>query len=336
MKYIVCETPGQFLLKEKNMPVANEGQVLLDIKKVGICGTDIHAYLGNQAYFTYPRILGHELAATIAEGTLNGKFSIGEKVILIPYLHCGKCIACRNGQTNCCTSMQVMGVHVDGGMQEKISVPESALIATPELSLEEMVIVEPLAIAKHAIRRANVQKDETVLVMGCGPIGLAIMVMAKIQGAKVLALDTNAKRLEFAKEKIGVAATILAGPNAKELVSDQSDKELCQVVFDATGSKIALEKGPDYMSHGGRYVLVGLSKGELVFSHPAIHAKESSILCSRNATREDFDEVIKLLAAKKFPTDAYITHQANFGEMIGSFDNWLLPENQVIKAVVSF
>ncbi len=337
MKYIVCETPGKFLLKEKEAPVQAKGEALLRIKKVGICGTDLHAYSGNQAFFTYPRILGHELASEVVAVDTNDKgIKVGYKVVVMPYVSCNNCIACRNGKTNCCTNIQVLGVHTDGGMQELITVPIDLLIPSQDLSDDEMAIVEPLAIGAHAIRRAQLQPNETIVVVGCGPIGIGIMKLAQIKGAKVIAIDMNQQRLDYAKKKIGVDHIVNGGEDAVEQISKITNGDMATAVFDATGHKGALESGPNYMSHGGRYILVGLSKGELTFSHPAIHAKETTIMCSRNATLEDFEHVISVLEDGKFPTDSFITHNVNFDQMISNFDSWLDPSNGVIKATVDF
>ena len=151
MEYIVCEKPGQFKLRKKETPESSPHEALLEIKKVGICGTDLHAYAGNQAFFTYPRILGHELAVNILEIDHHPTLKPGDKAVVMPYVSCGKCIACRQGKTNCCVNMQVLGVHRDGGMQEKITVRNDLLIPAPELSYEESAIVEPLAIGAHAL-----------------------------------------------------------------------------------------------------------------------------------------------------------------------------------------
>ncbi|MEM9143642.1 MAG: zinc-binding dehydrogenase, partial [Bacteroidota bacterium] len=185
-------------------------------------------------------------------------------------------------------------------------------------------------------RRAQLQKGEYIVVVGCGPIGIGIMKLAQIAGAHVIAIDMNAQRLDYAKEKIGVDHVVLGGKSAVEQVAQITQGDMATVVFDATGHKGALESGPDFMSHGGRYVLVGLSKGELTFSHPAIHAKEISILCSRNATLEDFEHVIAVLEKGLFPTDSFVTHTVDYNEMIASFETWLNPENGVIKATVDF
>ncbi|MDT7830355.1 zinc-binding alcohol dehydrogenase family protein [Pricia sp. S334] len=337
MKYIVCEKPGRFALKQKDVPTRQSGEALLEIHKVGICGTDLHAYAGNQAFFEYPRILGHELAARVLEIDENPQeIKIGDKVVVMPYISCGSCIACSNGKSNCCTDIQVLGVHTDGGMQQRIVVPPELLVPAPRLSDDQMAVVEPLAIGAHAIRRADLKSGETIVVVGCGPIGIGILKLAQIAGAQVIAIDTNEQRLEYAREKIGADHTLLGGKDAVEQVRHITDGDMATAVFDATGHKGALESGIAYMAHGGRYVLVGLSKGELCFTHPEIHAKETSLLCSRNATLEDFKQVISILEADKFPMDSFITHNVDFTEMIANFETWLDPEKGVIKATVNF
>lgn len=335
MKYIVCEKPGEFLMKEKEAPVRKEGEALLKINKVGICGTDIHAYGGNQAFFSYPRILGHELASEVLEIGENARgIKAGDKVVVMPYVSCGKCIACRNGKTNCCTNITVLGVHGDGGMQEQITVPADILLPANDLSNDQMAIVEPLAIGAHAIRRANIKTGETVVVVGCGPIGIGIMKLAQIEGAKVIAVDMNDQRLAYAKDKIGVDYIVNAGNDPAAVISEITNGDMATAVFDASGNKFALEAGPSYMSHGGRFVLVGLSKGELTYLHPAVHSKEMTLMCSRNATTEDFEHVISVL--DQFPTESYITHNVPFTDMIANFDSWCDPATGVMKATVDF
>jgi 2-desacetyl-2-hydroxyethyl bacteriochlorophyllide A dehydrogenase len=336
MKYIVCKEPGTFLLKEKSPPERKEGEALLRITKIGICGTDLHAYQGNQSFFSYPRILGHELAAEILEiGDNPQGMKPGDRVIIMPYLSCGKCIACRNGKTNCCTDIAVLGVHTDGGMQEIISVPTDILIPSGSLNDKEIAIVEPLAIGAHSLRRAQLQKGESVLVIGCGPIGFGIIKLAQVAGAKVIAMDVNNQRLKFAKEAFGVDHLVNALENPLESVLACNDNELPTIVIDATGNKKALETGVQYMAHGGKYVLVGHHKGDLSFNHPFIHSRETTLLCSRNATMEDMLKVKEVLESGEFPTEAYITHEVPFEEMIENFDTWLKPETAVVKAMLS-
>ncbi len=335
MKYIVCEKPGEFHLREKEIPTRKENEALLKINKVGICGTDLHAYAGNQAFFTYPRILGHELASEVLEIGENPQgIKPGDSVVIMPYVSCKKCIACRNNKENCCTNIKVLGVHVDGGMQEQIVVPTTILLKSNNLSNDEMAIVEPLAIGAHAIRRAAIKKGEYIVVVGCGPIGIGIMKLAQIAGAKVIALDLNDDRLKYAKDKINVDYTVNVTKNPVDEISKITNGDMATAVFDASGHKGALEAGPDYMAHGGRFILVGLSKGELQYHHPSVHSKEMTLMCSRNATKEDFEHVISIL--DQFPTDAFITHNVSYTEMIDTFESWLDPKTGVMKATVNF
>ncbi len=336
MDYIVCEQPGQLLLKQKNTPRPDSGQALIKIERVGVCGTDLHAYAGNQAFFTYPRILGHELAASVVEVAEGSSLATGEQVVVMPYVNCGTCIACRKGKTNCCQALKVLGVHTDGGMQQHIAVDERLLIPAPGLSLEQMAIVEPLGIGAHAVRRAALEEGEFVVVIGCGPIGLGLMKMAQVQGANVIALDVNDQRLAYAKDVLGVDYTVNVNDDALDTILELTGGDLATAVFDATGHPAALESGPRYMAHGGRYILVGLYNGELSFHHPSIHSKETTIMCSRNATMEDFQHVIEVLSSGAFPSSSFITHEVGYKDMIANFDHWIKPENGVIKAMVHF
>jgi len=337
MKYIVCDKPGKFSLQEKDMPIRQKGEALLKITRIGICGTDLHAFQGNQPFFSYPRILGHELAAEVVDIEQNEQdLQIGDKLIIMPYLSCGQCIACRVGKTNCCTGIEVLGVHTDGGMQEYMSLPTDILIKAEHLTEEAIAIVEPLAIGAHAIRRADIQNGDNIVVVGCGPIGLGILSQAKLAGGNVIAMDVNEERLTFVKNHLGIDRTILVNENSRDDLQNINDGELPTIVFDATGNKAALEKGIEYMAHGGKYILVGLCKGDLTFNHPFIHSHEATIMSSRNATKEDMLQVKTILENGDFPTNAYITHQVSFSKMIDNFPNWTKPETGVIKAMVSF
>jgi threonine dehydrogenase-like Zn-dependent dehydrogenase len=186
MKTLVCTEPGRFEYATGSKPELKKGQAVIKIKRIGICGTDLHAFEGTQPYFNYPRILGHELAGELLEFDDAAGFEVGESVTFIPYFNCGGCIACRRGKPNCCVNMQVCGVHVDGGMVEYLSVPSSSLLHGEGLSFDELALVEPLAIGAHGVRRAAVEAGEFVLVIGAGPIGLATMEFARIAGGRVL------------------------------------------------------------------------------------------------------------------------------------------------------
>lgn len=334
MKYIVCEQPHEFLLKDKPVPQRRPGESLLKIKKIGLCGTDIHAYGGTQPYFTYPRILGHELAAEYIEGQASG-FKPGDKLTFIPYFNCGKCQACRNGLTNCCVTMQVFGVHTDGGMAEYVSIPDRYLLQGDGLDYDQLALVEPLAIAAHGVRRAGVTATDTVLVMGAGPIGLGLIQFAQLAGARVIAMDINEYRLNFCRDELGVEALINPlGTDVADSLATLTNGDMPTVIFDATGNRNVMNAAFSYMSHGGRFVLVGLQKGELAFSHPEFHKRESTLMSSRNATREDFDYVLQSLRSGSIDPKKYITHRGSFNTMIENFEDWINPENNAIKVII--
>ena len=337
MKTWICKKPGEFVLEEVPKPVLQPGGAIVKIKRIGICGTDLHAYEGTQPYFSYPRILGHELSGILTEVDGYSAFSIGQKVSIIPYFHCGECVACRKGKTNCCAKMQVFGVHIDGGMAEYISIPKSALIAGEGLDFDAQALVEPLAIGAHGIRRVGVEAGEFVLVIGAGPIGLGTMEFARIAGANVIALDVNDTRLDFCKNSLKVPFVINAlSENVSEKLSEITNGDMPTVVIDATGNLKAINNAFLYLAHGGRYVLIGLQKGEISFSHPEFHKREGTLMSSRNATREDFDHVLDCLAKNKIDPNAFINFRMDFSEVKQKFDFCLNPENGVIKAMIEF
>lgn len=336
MKTLTCTTPGIFDYTDTEIPQIPEGYSLLKIKRIGICGTDLHAYEGTQPFFNYPRILGHELAAEIVETPSDSGFEIGEAVTISPYFYCGKCIACRSGKTNCCAAINVCGVHIDGGMREYLAVPTYSLIHGEGLSFDELALVEPLAIGAHGVRRAGVQPGENVLVIGAGPIGLGTMEFARIAGGQVIALDINEQRLQFCKEKLGVSHTINAlSPDVLEQLKTITNGDMPTVVIDCTGNLKAINNAFQYMAHGARFVLIGLQKNEIVFSHPEFHKREATLMSSRNATSQDFDHVVSSMKKGLVNPTNYITHRVNFEEVKENFAIWLDPKNGVIKAMVS-
>jgi len=334
MKTLICESPGKFEYTETGIPRPEDGEVLVKINKIGICGTDIHAFAGNQAFFSYPRILGHELAGEIAEERSFSAMKTGSRVAVIPYLHCGKCKACLYGKTNCCESLKVLGVHTDGGMREFLSVPAGNLIMTEELTDDEIAIIEPLAIGAHAIRRSGDLRGKTVAVVGCGPIGMGIIAQAGTMGARVFALDVQQEKLIRAQHSFKAHEGFNIKENPIEKLREATNGHLADIVFDATGNKDAMENGHQFMGHGGIYVLVGLYKDNIQFHHPSIHAKETTLLCSRNATKEDFQKVIQHLKDKNIPTESYITHRMPFEEVKQQFGKIANPSEMTIKAII--
>ncbi|MBD1363155.1 zinc-binding alcohol dehydrogenase family protein [Mucilaginibacter sp. ZT4R22] len=337
MKILTCTKPGHLEYGVADLPQLLPGNALVKIKRIGICGTDLHAFEGTQPYFSYPRILGHELACELIDTGGAEGFKKGEAVTFIPYYNCGHCIACRSAKPNCCTSIQVCGVHTDGGMAEYMQVPTRLLVKSEGLGFDELALVEPLAIGAHGVRRADVKKGEYVLVVGAGPIGLGIMEFARMAGARVIAADMNEQRLLFCSEALKVDFTInVQTQDIIEQLKQITGGDMPTVVIDATGNQKAINNGFNYLAHGGRYVLVGLQKGELIVSHPEFHKREATLMSSRNATREDFEQVVQAIKTGQIKPETYITHRVTFDEVGNNFKSWLNPANGVIKAIVSF
>ena len=336
MQTLVCDEPGKFSYVEREKPVLKPGHAIIKVKRIGICGTDLHAFEGTQPYFNYPRVLGHELSGELVEFDNAPGFYINEKVTFIPYFNCGHCIACRMGNTNCCVNMQVCGVHVDGGMTEYLMVPSHTLIHGERLDFEELALVEPLAIGAHGVRRAAIAPGEYVLVIGAGPIGLGTMEFARIAGAKVIALDVNEERLNFCRDviKVDYVVNVLSGDLLQQL-QEITNGDMPTVVIDATGNLKAINNAFQYLAHGGRYVLIGLQKGEICFSHPEFHKREATLMSSRNATVVDFEQVIDSIKKRVISPLNYITHRVAFNQVEHDFESWLKPETKVIKAMVS-
>jgi 2-desacetyl-2-hydroxyethyl bacteriochlorophyllide A dehydrogenase len=336
VKGIVCQQIEQFRLVELEEPVRLPGEAIVSIRRIGICGTDLHAFKGNQPFFTYPRILGHELAGVVEEVDVDETtLRVGDPVSIIPYLHCGSCVACRHGKTNCCTAMKVLGVHVDGGMRERISVPTSHLIKTEGLTHTQSAMLEPFSIGAHAVRRSGLQAGEVALVIGAGPIGLGVMAFAKLRGAKVIAMDVKDERLAFCSEWANVDHTVNALQQPSERLAALTGGDMPTVVFDATGSAKSMSDSFGLVAHGGRLVFVGLVKADIAFNDPDFHKRELTLMSSRNATREDFEQVKQAVMSGSIDVNRYVTHQAPFEQMIERFGDWMRPEMNVIKAVLT-
>lgn len=345
MKTLVCISPGHLEYRDADAPLARPGQSIIRIRRIGICGTDLHAFEGTQPYFEYPRILGHEISGDIVDLDQAPGFQPGEAVTVLPYFNCGHCIACRTGKPNCCTTLKVAGVHIDGAMAEYLAVPSQFLVhgksltappaaAGPPLTHDQLALIEPLAIGAHAVRRANIQPGEFTLVIGAGPIGLGVMESARIAGAEVIAMDINEARLNFATQNLHILHTVNPSQNPIQQIEHITRGDMPTVVIDATGNRSAINDGFRYMAHGARYILVGLQKETIEFSHPEFHKREGTLMSSRNATREDFNTVIAAMEKGLIDPTTYITHRIPFDQLKTQFPNLTNPDSKVIKAIV--
>ena len=334
MLTVVCETPGVLRVEERAEPVRGAAEVLLRVKRVGVCGTDLHIFTGDQPYLDYPRVMGHELSGVVAESPPGSVLAAGDPVFVMPYLSCGRCIACRFGKTNCCVNIQVLGVHRDGAFTELLAVPQAFVHKAEGVSLDQAAMVEFLAIGAHAARRGGVGPGQRVLVVGTGPIGMAALIFSRLRGATVTALDTRAERIGFCVQALGAHAGVLVGPDDERDLAALTDGEFFDVVFDATGNTRAMERSFRFIAHGGKYVLVSIVRDTISFSDPEFHKREATLLGSRNATMEDFETVLTSMRAGLIPDRALNTHRLPLHRVPADFAMLLDPAQRVIKAIV--
>lgn len=322
MKAIVLEEPGKFARVETAEPGRpGQGEALVRVHRVGICGTDFSGFHGKMPLMSYPRILGHELGVEVLEvGPGVGNVKPGDRCSVEPYINCQNCFACRRNRGNCCESLKVLGVHMDGGMRSKFVLPARKLHKATKLTPDQLALVETLAIGCHAVSRGDPQSGDDVLIIGGGPIGLSVLEFAKIAGARVTVLDVNPKRLEFCKTK-GAA------------VAERIDAQF-GLVIDATGSAQSMSSALKYVAHSGRLVYVGITSGDIAFGHPIMHKREMTLMGSRNALPGDFDRIIGLIENGKLDTGPWITHRSPFDRLIEDFPAYTKPETGVIKAIV--
>jgi len=336
MKTLILEKPGDLRAIETAPPATPETDTaLVRVHRVGVCGTDIHAYHGRQPFFTYPRILGHELGVEIVEIGANERgLKPGDRCAVEPYINCGNCIACRRNKPNCCVNLSVLGVHRDGGMREFLAVPIRKLHPSNLLTLDQLALVETLGIGAHAVERARLHRSESVLVIGAGPIGLSVIQFAQVAKVRLIVADLSEQRLQFCRDHMGVKHTINAALDLPNAVRELNRGELPTTVFDATGNPKSMNAAFELPAHGGRLVFVGLIQGEVTFNDPNFHKRELSLLATRNALPYDFERIIALVETGQVDTRRWITHRAKFADVPAEFPNWARPESGVVKAMI--
>jgi 2-desacetyl-2-hydroxyethyl bacteriochlorophyllide A dehydrogenase len=336
MDVVVCVEPGTLAIEQRPVPEPGPGEVLVRVRRVGVCGTDMHIFRGKQPFLTYPRVMGHEFSGEVVVSPAGSKLQPGEPVYVVPYISCGKCSACRKNRTNCCMSIAVLGVHRDGGLAEYVSVPEQFVFSSKGISLDQAAMIEFLAIGAHAVRRADIQPGQKVLISGTGPIGIACALFAKLRGGEVAVIDSRPERLALCREKLGIQHALALSPDIHDSLVALTGGDMFDVVFDATGNPQAMENGFRYIAHGGTYVLVSVVSADIKFSDPEFHKREATLMGSRNATAEDFALVLKSIREGKIPTADLNTHRAPMRELPEKLVQWLKPESAVIKAIVEF
>lgn len=338
MKAIRLEEPKRFQHVDVPRPeTAGPGQALVRTHRMGICGTDYSGYLGKMPFFKYPRIPGHELGVevlAVGEGVTNVR--PGDRCSVEPYMNCGRCYACRKGNSNCCETLNVIGVMVDGGLCEQFLIRADKLHPSEKLTFEQLALVETLAIGCHATDRGAPKEGDHVLIIGAGPIGLATLEFTRLTGATVTVMDMVASRLEFCRGRYGVPHTVLfKGDGAEtEQMKRITGGDMYSLVTDATGSNRSMSNALHYVAHTGSLVYVGITTDEVSFPHPLLHRREMSIKGSRNALPADFSRIIRLIEDGTIDTGPWITHRTSFDDVIEQFESFTRPETGVIKAII--
>lgn len=320
MKAIVIPNPNEIEIREVPMPEAKEGEALLKVRCVGICGADVASFTGNQPFTTYPRIPGHEFSAEIVEIPENDKgLKAGDIVTCNPYFNCGGCYSCERGFVNCCTDNQTMGVQRDGAFCEYISMPVERIYEGKGLSAEELALIEPFSISQHAVSRCEIKETDNVLVIGAGPIGLFALLAAKAKSKNVVVADILDNRLDLAKEYGAAAVVNTKTESLEDFTNKFTDGKGFDVCIEACGAPETFLGCIDSCAFAGNIVLIGNGKRETSFVHSIILKKELNIFGSRNALKEDFINNIDLVASKECDVMKMVSRVYDMGNALDAF-----------------
>ncbi len=320
MRQIVLDRPGEFSAATQATPTPSADEALVRVHRIGVCGTDLHAFAGRQPFFTYPRVLGHELGVEVVQAPSNEfGIEVGDRCAVEPYLNNPASHASRLGRPNCCEDLQVLGVHVDGGMSGYLSVPLRLLHKSHKLSYEQLALVETLGIGQHAVERSEIPAGRTALVIGAGPIGLAIVQFLQAAAATPVVADLSAPRRKFV-ESLGVEAIESAG-----------DRQF-DFVFDATGSKASMEKSFELCAHGATLIFVGLVQDTISFHDPSFHRKELTLKSSRNSAHA-FPKIIEMIEDGRIDTGPWVNHRLHLSRIPSDFAG-LREIPDLVKAVI--
>jgi alcohol dehydrogenase len=339
MKAIQLESPRTFRRIEISEPNSvGPDEALVHTHCVGVCGTDTSAYLGKFPLFSYPRIPGHELGVEVlAIGANVQNVRPGDRCSVEPYMNNIESFASRRGSGNCCQELQVLGVHIDGGLRERFVVRADKLHVSKRLSFEDLALVETLAIGCHAVNRAAPPSGEHLLIIGTGPIGLSVLEFARLAGSSITVMDLNAERLSFCRKIYDLTNTVLFQDdvNSLEQMREITGGELYPTVIDATGSAASMNQSLQYVAHAGTLVYVGITPQDITFPDKLFHSREMTLKASRNALPDDFRRIIRLIEGGQIDTTRWITHRTKFDDVIDEFESYTNVETGVIKAMIA-
>lgn len=323
MKALMLDGPGLAVIKQVDpLPAAGPDEILLNVRRVGLCGSDLNSYTGRNPMVTFPRILGHEVAATVAEVNPNHpEWQPGTSVTLSPYSNCGRCASCLRGRPNACQFNETLGVQRDGALREYIAVPASRLYRA-DLTLKELCLVEPLTVGFHAVARGRVEKADTVAVFGCGGVGLGAIAGAAFREATVIGIDLDDAKLAIARKAGATHIVNTACVDLHTELAALTGGRGPDVVIEAIGSPQTFRAAVEEVAFTGRVVYIGYAKEPVSYETRLFVQKELDIHGTRNAQPEDFREVIRMLEAKRFPVEEAVTHTVPFDDAPAILEAW--------------
>jgi len=321
MKAVVLDAPGKALLSEVREPVAGTGEVLLQVRMVGLCGSDLNSYRGRNPLVSFPRIPGHEIAATVVDGGSHPDWQPGTAVTVSPYTSCGRCASCLRSRPNACQFNETLGVQRDGALTELIAVPATKLYRA-NLSLKELCMVEPLTVGFHAAARGRVSAGEVVAVFGCGGVGLGAVASAAFRGATVIGVDLDDAKLATARKAGATHVIHTKRDDLRARLVELTYGRGPDVVIEAIGLPQTFRAAVEEVAFTGRVVYIGYAKEHVAYETRLFVQRELDILGSRNALPEDFREVIRLLEAGRFPVEEAVTEVVPFDAAPAIFEEW--------------
>jgi threonine dehydrogenase-like Zn-dependent dehydrogenase len=319
MKALVLHKPGHASIETVPAPVLTDGNLLLKVRMVGFCGSDLNSFRGLNPLVSFPRILGHEVCATVIEE--KSGLAAGADVALSPYTSCGKCASCRRGRPNACQLNQTLGVQRDGALTEFIVMPSENLYPA-KLTPKELCLVEPLTVGFHAVARGRVTADDTVAVFGCGGVGLGAVAASNARGATTICIDVDDDKLELARVAGGAQSINTSREPLHERLQELTEGRGPDVVIEAIGTRVTFRAAVEEVAFTGRVVYIGYAKEPVTYETRMFVQKELDILGSRNAQPEDFHAVIRLLEARKFPVEQAVSRVVSLDEAPGALRSW--------------
>jgi threonine dehydrogenase-like Zn-dependent dehydrogenase len=334
MQALMMKQPGEVAVESVAEPTPGPGEVLLKVKRVGLCGSDLNSYRGKNPLVQFPRILGHEVAATIVYDTPGRPdLAAGTDVTLSPYTSCGQCASCRRGRPNACQFNQTLGVQRDGALTEYITQPLEKLY-TAKLSLKELCLVEPLTVGFHAVARGRITAEDTVAIIGCGGVGLGSVAASGFLGARTIAIDVDDAKLEVARKAGATDLINTTRESMHDRLAAMTNGHGPDVIIEAIGLPETFRAAVEEVAFTGRVVYIGYAKEPVAYETRLFVQKELDILGSRNALPSDFKAVIQMLEQGRFPVEDAVSAIVTMEEAPQSIAAWSSNPSQFSKIMV--